>query len=97
MKVTFTLDETAVKRLGEAAERLALSRSEVVREAICEYHDRLGRLSEKERRARLRILDELIPKLPVRKTADVQREMRSIRETRNTGTTRDCARNLVSD
>lgn len=85
VKVTFTLDELAVTQLGESAERLSLSRSEVVRAAICEYHDRIGRLSEKERLAKLRVIDELLPKLPVRNPTEVRREIRSVRQTRRSG------------
>ena len=43
-KVTFTLDEVAVSRLQEAAARLALPKSEIVREAILEFYDRMGLL-----------------------------------------------------
>ena len=43
-KVTFTLDRVSIDRLQDAAERLAVAKSEIVREAIMEFHERLGRL-----------------------------------------------------
>ena len=45
--MTFTLDDVTVARLRRAAARLAKPRSQVVREAIREYADRIGKLSEK--------------------------------------------------
>ena len=44
-KVTFTLDQATLARLQETAARLAKPKSEVVREAILEFHDRIVRLS----------------------------------------------------
>ena len=46
VKVTFTLDEATITRLRQAAQRLAKPRSQVVREAIHDYSERIGRLSE---------------------------------------------------
>jgi len=43
VKVTFTFDETTVTRLSEAAERLSKPKSAVVREAIHDFHERIGR------------------------------------------------------
>jgi predicted transcriptional regulator len=45
-KVTFTLDDATIIRLSDAAQRLAIPKSEVVREAIQDYHASIGRLSE---------------------------------------------------
>lgn len=84
-KVTFTLDDTAVARLGEAAERLALPKSEIVRNAILEYYDRIGRLSERERLTMLRTFDELVPKIPSRPAAAVRREIAEVRRARRSG------------
>ena len=63
-KVTFTLDETALSRLQDASSRLALPKSEIVREAILEFHDCIGRPSERERTSMLRAFDDLVPKIP---------------------------------
>jgi len=42
-KVTFTLDQATVARLRRAAERFSKSRSEIVREAIRDYSERIGK------------------------------------------------------
>jgi hypothetical protein len=84
-KVTFTLDRQAIERLQDAAERLALPKSEVVREAIMEFHDRLGKLSERERVAMLRTFDEVVPRIPEGSSAAVDRELAELRRARRTG------------
>ncbi len=84
-KVTFTLDQSSIQRLQEASDRLGLPKSEIVREAIMEYHDRLGKLSERERLAMLRAFDELVPKLPARSVAGVKRELAGVREASQAG------------
>jgi predicted transcriptional regulator len=85
VKVTFTLDEATVERLRLASARLARPKSAVVREAIADYSDRIGRLSEQERLRWLRAFDELVPRIPDRPRAEVQRELRAIRRARRTG------------
>jgi hypothetical protein len=84
-KVTFTLDNLAIQRLQDAADRLSVSKSEVVRDAIMDFHDRLGRLSERERSTMLRTFDELLPKIPARRPAAVARELGEIRKARRSG------------
>ncbi len=84
-KVTFTLDEAAIARLQEASARLALPKSEIVREAILEFYDRIGRLSERERQGMLRAFDELVPKIPARPAAAVDRELDAVRQARRAG------------
>jgi predicted transcriptional regulator len=56
--VTFTADDAMVARLNEASARLSLPKSQVVREAILDFYDRIGKLSERERRSALSVLDE---------------------------------------
>jgi predicted DNA-binding protein len=85
IKVTFTLDQATVSRLEEAAARLGLPKSEVVREAIQEYYERIGRLSERERLRLLRAFDELVPRIPVRKAVAVDRELQAVRQARRSG------------
>lgn len=85
VKVTFTLDERTVGRLARAAERLGLPKSQVVREAIGEYSARLGRLGEEERLRLLRTFDEVIPAIPERPEAEVERELQEIRRARRAG------------
>jgi hypothetical protein len=85
VKVTFTLDESTVAKLDEASRQLVKPKSEVVRDAVQEYHARMGRLSERERQRILRALDELAPLVPNRTRADVDRELRAIRVARRAG------------
>jgi Ribbon-helix-helix protein, copG family len=84
-KVTFTLDRVSIERLQDAADRLAVAKSEIVREAIMEFYDRLGRLSDRERSAMLRTFDELVPKIGPRSAAAVDRELAEVRQTRKAG------------
>jgi len=82
VKVTFTLDDHTVARLRQAAERLNKPQSQVVREAVRDYADRVGRLSEHERLRMLSALDAIVKRTPTRSTADVDRELREIRVAR---------------
>jgi hypothetical protein len=84
-KVTFTLDQTTVARLQDAATRLSLPKSEVVREAIQEFHDRIGHLSERERLRLLRTFDEVVARIPARGLRGVERELSSLRRARRSG------------
>jgi hypothetical protein len=84
-KVTFTLDHATVQRLEEAARRLSMPKSRVVREAIAEYSERIGLLSERERREKLQVFDALVPLIPTRQPGAAQRELKAIREARRAG------------
>ena len=85
VKVTFTLDEKTVAKLQDASQRLSKPKSEVVREAVIDYHARLGRLSEAERIRILRALDELAPLVPGRTRADIDSELQEIEFARRSG------------
>jgi hypothetical protein len=85
IKVTFTLDRVSLDRLQDAAERLSVAKSEVVREAILEFHERIGRLSERERSKMLSAFDELVPQIPERSAAAVDEELAEVRRVRKTG------------
>ena len=85
IKVTFTLDEATIGRLNDTAQRLAKPKSEVVREAIRDYHSRSDRLSEAERRRMLRVLDQMMERSPARGQSDVSREIAQIRAARKSG------------
>jgi len=85
VKATFTLDQVTVKRLQVAAERLRKPKSQIVREAIHEYAERIGRLSEEERVRMLRAFDEFEAKVPPRPRAEVEAELEAIREARRSG------------
>jgi hypothetical protein len=84
-KVTFTLDRISIQRLEDVADRLAMPKSEIVREAIMEFYDRLGRLSDRERSAMLRTFDEVVPKIAPRSTAAVNRELAEVGQARKAG------------
>lgn len=88
-KVTFTLDVETVTRLRRAAERLSKPQSEVVREAIRDYSERIGRLSEAERLALLDRFDELVPRIPVRPLREVEKEIETVRAARRAGGRRE--------
>ena len=81
----FTLDEQTVARLRQAAARLNKPQSQVVREAVHDYADRAGRLSERERVQMLAALDTIAKRRPTRAAADVDRELRDVRASRRTG------------
>lgn len=85
VKMTFTLDDATVSQLRRSADRLAKPRSEIVRLAIRDYAQRIGRLSEEERSQLLRAFDELVPRIPARPAAEVEREIRAVRAARRRG------------
>ena len=84
-KATFALDSATLRRLERTARTLGVAKSRVVREAIAEYSERLGKLGEGERRRLLRAFDELVPRIPPRPAADVDRELAEIRRARRLG------------
>ena len=84
-KMTFTLDDEAVRELERASDRLGIPRSQVVREAVRVYGEQLGRLNDAERRAKLKAFDELVPALPDRPRAEVERELQAVRRARRGG------------
>jgi predicted transcriptional regulator len=85
VKVTYTLDDETVQRIRRVAARLGKPQSQVVREAVKDYEAHSGRLSDDERARMLAALDELLPKIPPRKQADVDAEVAEIRRTRRHG------------
>lgn len=83
--MTFSLDEATADRLNRTAERLHMAKSEVVREAILEYAERAGKLSEQERLRLLRAFDEYVPEIPPTSAAEVDDELEEIRHARRAG------------
>ena len=81
-KVTFTLDDETVVRLRRTAARLARPQSQVVREAIREYDERSGKLTDDERRRLLEAFDRLVPAIRARTASEVQGEIQAIRAER---------------
>lgn len=85
VKATFTLDEETASRLAQVAQRLHRPKSEIVREAILEYGERVNRLGERERLRLLRSFDQLVPRIPTRSGSDVEAELESVRASRRAG------------
>lgn len=85
MKSTFTLDEPTVARLNAVARQLRKPKSKIVREAINDYADRIGNLSEEERVRMLRIFDDMLPRIPERPIEEVEAELAEIRRARRGG------------
>lgn len=85
VKVTFTFDEETVERLRQTASRLARPQSQIVREAIRDYAERAGALSEQERQHLLRLFDVLVPAIPPRPLAQVRGELQRVRAARRGG------------
>ncbi len=84
-KVTFTFDPATIARLEDAAQRLAKPKSEIVRDAIQEYHARIDRLSEEERLRMLRALDEFARRPPTGTQREMEAELKKIRRARRLG------------
>jgi hypothetical protein len=85
IKVTFSLDADTVASLERVASRLAMSKSQVVREAVRLYGEQLGRLTEEERDRLLRVFDEVTGSIPERPRAEVEEELGDLRRSRGTG------------
>jgi hypothetical protein len=84
-KVTFTLDAATIHRLRDAAERLAKPQSAVVREAIQDFYERIGKLSESARAHLLLTFDQLVPTIPSRPLTAVKKELTALRQARRAG------------
>jgi hypothetical protein len=85
VKMTFSLDEATAERLDKAAAALRKPKSEVVREAILDYAERVDRLTEAERRRLLGVCDDLVRVIPDRPAGDVDRELAELRRARRAG------------
>lgn len=82
VKVTYTLDDETVARIRRAAERLHKPQSQIVREAVAHFVERGDRLTDEERREKLRILDEMLARVPSRSAREVDKELREIKRAR---------------
>ncbi len=85
VKMTFSLDAITASRLEETASALRRPKSAVVREAILDYAERVGRLPEAERRRLLAVFDELVAAVPVRPVGEVDAEIAEVRRSRRAG------------
>ena len=84
-RATFTVDDATERALSRAAERLAMSKSAIVREAVQEYAARADRLSDAERRRMLAALDGHLQREPKRSDDEVDAELAEIRRARRGG------------
>ncbi len=82
VKATFTLDEETVAELRQAAARLNKPQSYVVRQAIHDFSQRTGRLSEDERGHLLQVIDRAIARASTRPAASVDAELKRLRNDR---------------
>jgi hypothetical protein len=85
VKMTFSLDETTAAHLNDAAASLHKPKSEIVREAILDYAERVGRLTEADRRRLLRVFDEVVPAIPARPASEIDEELAELRRARRLG------------
>ena len=85
IKMTFTLDQDTVRLIDDGATRLAEPKSQFIREAVADYHSRIGRLSESERQRMLKVFDTVVPLIPARPQREVEDELREIRRARRAG------------
>jgi predicted transcriptional regulator len=83
VKVTLSLSPETVELLSDAAARLAIPKSKVVRDAIQEFHTGIDRLTSAERVRMLAALDEFAETPPTRSGDDVERELAEIRDGRH--------------
>jgi hypothetical protein len=82
VKVTYTLDDATVATIRLTAERLRKPQSQIVREAVQHYAARAARLTDEERREKLRLFDQLLARVPSRSPREVEAEIRDIRRLR---------------
>lgn len=85
VKVTFTLDEATVDRINRAAVRRQIPKSQVVRDAIADYHAKGDRMSEAERQRKVKFLREYMAQPRTRTQTEVDREIAEVRAARRSG------------
>lgn len=88
LKMTFTLDDATVRKINAIASRTSKPKSEVIRDAVEEYNVKTDRLSEAERHRMVKLLEEYSKQPPEKTKAEVDRELREIRESRRRGWSR---------
>ena len=84
-RATFSLDEATIAEIKRTAERLKKPQSHVIREAVADYAARTDRLSERERRRVLSVLEHLRSARPTRSEESVDKELAEIRAARRGG------------
>ena len=87
-KVTYTLDDDTVREIRKLADRSRKPQSMIVREAVAHYAAREDKLTAEERERQLRVINDMLtrPRRAGDKTrADVDRELRQVRQLRRSG------------
>ncbi len=84
-RATFSLDDATIAEIKRTAERLRKPQSHVIREAVADYAARADRLSERERRQVLGVLEGLRVAKPGRSAAAVDDELAALRRARRQG------------
>lgn len=84
-RATFSLDEATIAEIKRTAERLKKPQSHVIREAVADYAARTDRLSERERRHMLGLLEDLRAVKPARTAQAVDAELKALRQARRAG------------
>lgn len=84
-KVTYTLDDETVARLDRMAKRFSRPKSQIVRESIRCYAEKMDRLSEEERDRMLRLFDDVTTRIPERPRAEIEEELEAVRNARRSG------------
>ena len=82
VKVTYSVDEETVARIRTAAARLNKPQSQIVREAVRHYAEHTDRLTDDERRERVRRITAMIARPPTRTAKEVDAELAEIRAVR---------------
>lgn len=90
-RATFSLDEATIAEIRRVAERVGKPQSQVIREAVADYAERTDRLSERERRHLLGVLEGLRSTRPARTAKDVDAELKQLRQARRAGGRRHSA------
>jgi metal-responsive CopG/Arc/MetJ family transcriptional regulator len=85
VKATFSLPEETMAQIQRAAARLGKAQSHVVRDAVADYAERTDRLSERERREMLGVLEALRTSPRSRPAPAVDREIAAVRAARRRG------------
>ena len=81
-QVTFTLDDATVLALRRSAERLGRPQSAIVREAIADYAERIGRLSTHEQTHMLQVIDTFMSQPVLASVTAVDAELHELRQSR---------------
>ncbi len=84
-RITFSLDDVTVAQIRQTAARLRKAQSHVVRDAVADYAERAGGLSERERLHAMGVLERLRHTKPTRPATDVDAELRDLRTARRAG------------